>query len=385
MRLSAALLLLFAACSASPDHEVVTIDTLPSGVVRVVNHGPSEWADTNGWKLELDHTIQPGEGEPGEFGRPGRLHLLEDGRVLVRDNKPVSLRLYGRDGHLARAIGRDGAGPGEYRSPALNAFGDTIFVWDATLAKAIAFDTLGAILLEFATPPAISNGEVPVDDTRRIYLGTTKVLPGTYFGQTWIRLTLRGEVVDTAGFYTVGWGPMWSYNSADGRSSAGIGVPFAASTRPVALRNGTFLFPTGNAPVFTIRAFTGDTLRVVVREGRPAVVIDGALRDSIFEQTVAENEALRAVAKRAEIPLEYAAWRALYQDGTGDLWFLADDGQTPPSRFDVFSADGVLRGSVPVPTTSKYPSYSFAGDRVAILDTDEGDLPRVRVYRIVRK
>ena len=57
-------LALLSACSAASGkalNEPVT-DTLPGNIVRVENTGPTEWADTSGWKLVLDQTIQPPEG-----------------------------------------------------------------------------------------------------------------------------------------------------------------------------------------------------------------------------------------------------------------------------------------------------------------------------------
>ncbi len=58
----------------------------------------------------------------GTFERPWSVRELPDGRVLVTDGGSLPSRavfLLGPDGRLRRQVGRQGDGPGEYRSPAI--------------------------------------------------------------------------------------------------------------------------------------------------------------------------------------------------------------------------------------------------------------------------
>ena len=64
-------LVLLAACSRGGQGASFVIDTLPGGIVRVANKVPTEWTDTNGWKLVLERTIAPPDSTPGQLNQPG--------------------------------------------------------------------------------------------------------------------------------------------------------------------------------------------------------------------------------------------------------------------------------------------------------------------------
>ncbi len=54
-------------------------------------------------------------------------------------------------------------------------------------------------------------------------------------------------------------------------------------------------------------------------------------------------------------------------------------------RFEVFTHDGRLLGSVTAPFTWSSPNITFLGDRIGVIDADDNDLPRIRIYRVVTK
>ena len=86
------------------------IDTLPGGVVRVRNPGPSGWSDSSGFRLVEELTIAGVAGETSELANPSMLAVDKDGRIYVSDG---AIKLFGADGSFIRTVGRDGAGPGE--------------------------------------------------------------------------------------------------------------------------------------------------------------------------------------------------------------------------------------------------------------------------------
>jgi sugar lactone lactonase YvrE len=76
-------------------------------------------------------------------------------------------------------------------------------------------------------------------------------------------------------------------------------------------------------------------------------------------------------------------WRELDQDAEGNIWVGRPGSSGMSTSYDVFSLDGRLRGSVAIPWSMAWQA-SWGGDRVAVLDIDENDLPRIRVYRVER-
>jgi len=51
------------------------------------------------------------------FGRLGDVAVDDEGNFLLLDRQMIAVRIYSSDGHLREAIGREGEGPGEMRSP----------------------------------------------------------------------------------------------------------------------------------------------------------------------------------------------------------------------------------------------------------------------------
>ncbi|MES2124235.1 MAG: 6-bladed beta-propeller, partial [Gemmatimonadota bacterium] len=119
MRHTVPLALILAAACGAADAKVSlnapTIDTLPGGIVRVRNTGPTGWADTNGWKLVLEHTFAIPDGSPGQLNNPSGIVADSKGNIYVLDSKPATIKAYSADGAFLRTIGRDGSGPGEFR------------------------------------------------------------------------------------------------------------------------------------------------------------------------------------------------------------------------------------------------------------------------------
>lgn len=71
---------------------------------------------------------------------------LDDGRIVVANAGTDELRFYGPDGRYLKAVGRDGAGPGEFRAirGLTRLPGDSVGVWDWDLRRLSVFDDDGA-------------------------------------------------------------------------------------------------------------------------------------------------------------------------------------------------------------------------------------------------
>jgi hypothetical protein len=71
-----------------------------------------------------------------------------------------SYGVFSSEGKYITAIGREGKGPGEFMNPgpAVFAPGDTLYVFDGSLRRAIIFDPAGAVVRTFSIPSQINLG-----------------------------------------------------------------------------------------------------------------------------------------------------------------------------------------------------------------------------------
>lgn len=386
MRALAPLAMLAAACGGPPAADLVTIDTLPGGIVRVMNHGPSEWADTNGWHLVLERTIQPGEGEPGELGIPSSMALHPSGDLVLRDNRPTVLRRYWATGDSVTEIGREGDGPGEYRDPLPAFVGDTLVVQDQQLARGTLYGQDGQSIRAFTTVCCHGFFVLPVVDDKRIMVRGALRTPDDPFLPLYLAFTLAGEVVDSV---QVPSQAPWIWEITKTFPGGGVArssrpIPFSGAATPIMSGTGEQFFGAGTVNVVFVTRNGRDTTRLFGRDDVDPIPLPTGLRDSVYAEATAQNADLGAVSSVSDIPDHYPFWTSIHADGSGNIWLLSDGQPDGPRAFDVYAPDGRLRGKVSAPPTSEYPRFAWAGDRVAVLDTDADDLPRIRIYRIER-
>jgi hypothetical protein len=384
MRIPVALVLLTTACGRSTSSALVTIDTLPGGIIRVMNHAPSEWADTNGWRLVLERTIQPAPGEPGELGIPSAMALHPNGDLVVRDNQPTVLRRYWADGDSVTEIAREGDGPGEYRDPVPAFVGDTLVVQDQKRALLLLYAPDGTLLRQFPSICCQGVSRLPVlEDGRVMIRSATKTADDPFVAQ-WVVFDLTGRRLDSVRTPAM---PRWTWEITRTFPGGGVmrrsrPVPFSGAAEPILRRVGDQLSGAGTENVVLVTRSGLDTTRILGRDDQPPVALPPGMRDSVYAEALAQEAALADISNLADIPDHFPFWSSIHEDGRNDIWLLTEPGPGGPGQFDVYTPDGVLRGSVPAPAMSEYPRFAWAGDRVAILDTDGDDLPRIRIYRI---
>lgn len=97
---------------------------------------------------ELSRTlVLPGQEFPYEFSRISALVPLADGSIIIAEPRERRLRRIADDGGSVQTVGRDGAGPGEFRLLAqVGAFGDTIWATDLGNRRTTFFDVEGRVL-----------------------------------------------------------------------------------------------------------------------------------------------------------------------------------------------------------------------------------------------
>lgn len=372
---------LIAPTAASAQLARPKIDTVGGHVVRVMNPGPTAWTDTNGWKLVLERTIQPKDGEPGELANPFTVLRTSTGQYIVGDLQPSTITLFGQDGRFLRTLGRRGEGPGEFRVALIGLFRDTLLIQDTKLHRVTLMTLDGKAVRSFPAKSYSCCDDVAVDASGRIRIPTYFAAAGRSAAAWWMFYSTTGRLLDSLRPPETATTTQWKFSSAGGFGMQSI--PFAAYNTQRVLKNGNLLVGfNGVYQLFELRR-SGDTVRIFGRAGVAANPIPTELRDSLFKLISGSNPGLREVAKLSDVPKQYPFWSSVHEDGSGNVWVLTDGRYEGPHQFDVFSHDGRFLGTVPLPFTKG--AIRVLGDRIGVIDTDDNDLPRIRIYRIDRR
>ena len=358
-----------------------TIDTVNHHIVRTMNSGPAAWTDTNGWKLVYERTVQPKDGSPGALGEPYHALLLADGRLIVHDEKPKAIHLYDASGRFVRNLGREGEGPGEFRdiNPAL--FHDTLVLQDPKLARGTVMTLEGKAVRSFPTVCCQFGPPVSVDDRGRLRVLASLKGPDVSRSQ-WMYFDLSGKRVDSLVAPTAVKPMVWQQKTANGSTT--FYVPLAPQNSYAYLHDGSILYGSTGRYELMLSRNGRDTIRIFGRSDIKPIPVSSAVRDSQFHRIVDKNERARAVASIGDIPSTYPLWGSVDEDGDGNFWVWRSTGRGLPARYDVFNRSGAFLGEVAIPF-GKGQVGSWTRDHVAVMDTDADELPRIRIYRIVRK
>lgn len=163
--------------SAVNTSNTASVDTLPSGIIRVANQ-------SEGRQLPRTELLRIGvsEGEdPYVFERIVDLELGKDGRVYALDAVSRELRIYAPDGGHMHTVGGPGSGPGEFRDPrglSWSARG-TLWIMDFALQRYTELSQDGALLATYsrAVPALGTSWEGGFDASGHLYDIALSVIP----------------------------------------------------------------------------------------------------------------------------------------------------------------------------------------------------------------
>lgn len=390
--LTAALLFTLAACTAAaPELATAKIDTLASGIVRVQNSGPTRWADTNGWRLVQERIIAPKEGTPGELTDFGAMVIDPAGNLYVMQRSPAMIKVYDTTGNWLRDIGREGDGPGEFRYSMLGIRADTLVVQDQQNSRLSLFTTEGRFIGAVPSQCCINIGSLLI--TPEGLAAIPGLSPDPEKGlMAWYLTDLRGIVHDTIierersserpGVWSV------ELRNAASKTSLNIGIPIPAFPAERYANGPLPITVSGNTATYAlaIRHFRGDTLRIFTSRA-PVVSISEGRRDSMFNHAIAEmgprfREGLLRVAKKSDVPGTWPLWNEVDIDGANRIWVARPNPSGDGHLLDVFSAEGVLLGTVPEPNHPILHGGPWTANRVYVRDEDAEGMPRILVYHI---
>ena len=294
-----------AACGTRTDSAAgrPQIDTLPDGIVRVANNGPTAWADTNGWKLVLESTIAPADNTPGQFNLPTGLVVDSRGRIFVMDRKPAVIKVYAPDGSFIGTIGREGSGPGEFRERGLLTIShDTLFLHDPGQSRTQTFTTDGDFVHGWVSL-CCWQMRVAGDDSGRTtvpgMIRADSTAKSFLAGAGYIRYYADGRVADTLILPPQPETRTWQV--AVNNDSIAMSVPLMPGMQAAFDRAGHFVWGVQDRYQFVVSRNGLDTLRLFSSSADRFPIPD-SIRQEEYDQAIKSDPAMSSVASSTTFP-----------------------------------------------------------------------------------
>ena len=392
-RLPFALHILLAGIAAScgPDATpagdlTITTDTV-GGIVRVTNTGTAP-----AWQLTPVVSIGPTSlsetGAPEEFGRVNSAGLGPDEAVFVADGLNHEVRVFGLDGVHRRTFGRNGEGPGEFRSLYSVAWmGDRLLTLDSSLGRIGEFSADGGWLGQqriegsySGSPAGIRLMPVGPDEFYRLGLlrdatGVESLLVG-HDG--------AGETGDTLSWLQPPPGPAAFILCRYGEMITSFAIPFGPGLAQHPGPGAVMYSAMTDAYRIAMTGAGGDTLRVIERPLPPEPISDEewAAGNRDFEELVAERPDAECNPRRPSRPEAKSFIRSIFIAPDGKLWVEVI--RTAGNRWEIFDPEGRLLGTVPAPPRKERAAPAFGPDHLITVRQDSLDLDHVDVWRIER-
>lgn len=362
-------------------------ETLPSGAVRVTNIPSTDPLPT--WTLVEDLRVGSVDGAgPDVFAYLKGLVALNDGGFAVLDSEARELRVFGPDGAHVATHGREGQGPGEFRSANGLMLGPNGRLWipDTRNGRMSVFDPEDGFVESFPFADGVYNWmwNGAMVDGNRIYRpwrdgnrDQLRVYDLTMTLVDSLRLPsdrARDEEYDPQSQ------PGVFYQERDGGYML-FGIPFFAAEVSHIDARGAVWSTQGGDPEYRIRRWErGDGAELLLETRRPPVRVSSVERDSVIdEMRRGLNMGRGSPFDWSRIPDVKPAVEDIFESAEGNLWV-----RTPSAGggvlFDVYSRDGAHIG-----TAGLEPGLNLLdrvapvvrGDTVWLIATDELDVSHV--------
>lgn len=370
-----------AACGGGGERAAV-VDTLPGGIERVLSAAPAE----SGWAL-VETGRLGGDADPEALSDPRSIALDGEGRLYLADGNPITIRVFTRDGKLVRSIGREGAGPGEYRVAFLAVHGATLVVHDPAQNRTSTFDTSGTFRKSWVSA-CCAWWPVHTDRAGQVYVPLMAMGPRRDVAMRYLRFTQDGALVDTLEVPAAKPPAEWVIKDPSGKMMMSTVVPNSPQERWTILPEGGLLHGWSGGYALATSRTGRDTLRLFGRDWS-AEPVPAGWTDSVTEARIREiaeyqgEGPTRAAFRAADVPGSRPAYDWLFADSAGRRWVLVNG--AAGSTFEVFDSAGrfLARVALPFPLPPP-PKVAFGDDELAVAgETGEG-IPYVARLRLTR-
>jgi hypothetical protein len=409
-----AMLLVASACAgedAGRGGVEATIDTIGDTIVVRTTAG-SVWGSPRTLVPEVTIGVLEG-GEAYMLGSINALTTGSEGEIYALDRQVPILRKYGADGRHIMDVGRDGGGPGEYKSPdgGLAILGDgRIAVRDPGNARIQLFNSDGTPAGEWPLPSGggfSTSRRMYVDRAGRLY--STVLLERDQSVELWrwglAVIEPDGTHNDTLAV------PTWDYENPivlakNENSSSSTNVPYSPTSTWTFSPEGYFVG--GLSTDYRIELYRTDGLPLRIERTWEPVSVPAAEKNAAQER-ITRNFQRNFPGWRwngPPIPDTKPPFRSISAGEDGRIWVMLsqpsteimteaeakaeyDRTQRHPDRFrervayDVFEPDGTYLGRVETPEGfSTSPEPIFRGDYVWATMRDENEVTYIVRFRI---
>ena len=363
-----------------------------SAGVRIMESAGPVWAEGGQWALTSEPvlTIGVAEGAPElEFQTILGLTRLANGNIVVGNRGTRELRFFAPDGRFLRAAGRDGEGPGEFRTfnGVYRYRADSLIVWDYRLHRWSVLDTTGEFARLFAPsrPGMNPRSLAPLRDGSLIiadrWIESRELRSVDH--QRLFRFSPEGVLLDSLGSYRAG----ESFRPSNGASISMERI-FGPELVHAAFDDGYHL---GMAEEYEVLSFDaeGTLLRRVRWAGPDRAVSEAdvdAFRARFRERETTSELAMQFARFVVEVPAadRFPAYNALEVDAAGNLWLAeyARPRAEGPRAWTVLDAEGRWLGEVEMPRDLEV--WEIGEDYVLGVARDELGVVRVRMYGLAK-
>ena len=352
------------------------------------------------------------DGDPDYvLGRVGQVAIGPNGQIIIADDAAPALRVFDANGRFVRVIGRNGEGPGEYRSMGGVATlrDGRIQLWDNRIQRLTTYSAIGEYLGAVRVPSGLFSADLfHVDHEGFAYVRTTvgMPLPNEAWQFGWSRVSPDGVVLDTLKVPT----STFAAPSFVLSTPSGYDRPFPRELVSTMSSRGALLVGDNRTYAFEQRRPGAATIRVE-RAYQPIALLAEERTEweawaRMFEQQAANRPAApkgvigggpRTV--KYDIPRDKPPFSELDSDADGRIWVrryapavyrkaperAAGDKRPKrewrePPTYDVFLSDGKFLGTVVLPWNSRLEEA--IGNQVWVTGTGEAGEEFVARYRI---
>lgn len=367
-----------------------------SAGIMIVESATAQWDEGREWRLD-GPTVSIGsvDGPPDtQLHRVRAVSLLPDGRIAIANGGTAEIRLYDAEGRWIRSLGREGAGPGEFRViTGLQVIPpDTLVVFENGEGRVAIFTAEGALV---TSRRIVAPGETFQGPEHRLKDGR------------WLNLMHSTEV---EGYQKrrnsfVAWSdsasPGDTILSRDGQEyliyirhqngqyigRGAVGYPFAGQDVG-AFRDGRMALSSGLAFDVAVVEMGRGKMRIRRRMERPPLAPDRVARfvdDYVGRYPPQRQSEVRGHFARLPVPDAAPTHSALQFDPAGSLWienYRRPWDSLATRNWSVFEPTGSWLGDVEFPRGLRV--FEIGDNHVVGVERDSDGVEFVRLYRITR-
>ncbi len=373
---------------AVPEGHTFRTETGEDGVPTAITSMVPKYADPLFSIVEVVRLHQD-EGRPESLlHRAYQYERGPDGNYYVMDRGNSRIAVFGPDGEFVRSFGREGDGPGEFRSPMLQGVDDKgIVLYDSRSRRVIQFSLGGELLGTYSYPKATgSTLRMTLDGDCLVLMSYQSERRPDLSGYTWYLMTVVTTAGGTLGSITSG----KAFQPAPVRIEGGPMIGLQHHYGSLAMVNhypGTgFLAEDGSKPEFVRYDIRCRPLKrfCMEMESRPVTAAD---REAVFAhyRKRLEEEDDESSKRLVRVEMEHASfadrmpyYQSVGMDGFGYFWvyppgdIFTSDPQVP-TRVMLLSPKGEYLGDVEMPPGITGGSHPYLCTRSENPETGDYD------------